>query len=280
MPFRLSRGGANVAAEVQRWQYFLLKHAVTQVGSVDGDFGPKSETATRIFQMAEGLAQSGKVDAATLNAAQAKGYTILPDTYYSDRGSVNWPPAPAGLSSPTNPWRNATFECFNFLKKPNSGDSIVIKGNCAGTKPDWIASNIIDLEAPEFSHLPGFPGYIRCHRLAGPKIGALLQAWKAADLLHLVISYGGAFEPRYIRGKAPAGGHGLMQSTNVDTLSNHAFGTAFDINATQNWIGTTPAICGRKGALRELVAAANANGLFWGGHFQHRLDGMHFEAAA
>jgi hypothetical protein len=31
MPFLLSRGGKNVPAEVQRWQYFLLKKGFTQV---------------------------------------------------------------------------------------------------------------------------------------------------------------------------------------------------------------------------------------------------------
>lgn len=46
MPFRLSRGGPNVIAEVQRWQYFLLRIGINQAGSIDGDFGLKTETAT------------------------------------------------------------------------------------------------------------------------------------------------------------------------------------------------------------------------------------------
>jgi hypothetical protein len=61
-------------------------------------------------------------------------------------------------------------------------------------------------------------------------------------------------------------------------LSNHAFGTAFDINVNWNRLGTIPALVGQKGSVRELVQIANNNGFYWGGHFT-RKDGMHFEIA-
>ena len=38
-----------------------------------------------------------------------------------------------------------------------------------------------------------------------------------------------------------------------------------------------PAICGRRGSVRELVEAANSLGIYWGGHFSTTKDGMHFE---
>ena len=62
------------------------------------------------------------------------------------------------------------------------------------------------------------------------------------------------------------------------TLSNHAFGSAFDINAAWNGLGVIPPLVGQKGSVRELVALANENGFYWGGHFPRR-DGMHFEIA-
>ena len=61
-------------------------------------------------------------------------------------------------------------------------------------------------------------------------------------------------------------------------LSSHAFGTAFDINARDNRIGATPALRGSRGSVRALVPLANAHGFYWGGHFEDRPDGMHFEA--
>ena len=84
-------------------------------------------------------------------------------------------------------------------------------------------------------------------------------------LISLVRSWGGSFVPRYVRGSA----------TN---LSNHAWGTAFDIDAEWNPRGALPVLRGRVGSVRELVPRAHELGFYWGGHFSRR-DGMHFEIA-
>jgi len=84
--------------------------------------------------------------------------------------------------------------------------------------------------------------------------------------LPLVISWAGAFYPRFIRGSS-------------SSLSNHSWGTAFDINAPQNWLGQQPAAEGKPGSLLRLVPIANKWGFFWGGHYNSRPDGMHFELA-
>jgi len=106
----------------------------------------------------------------------------------------------------------------------------------------------------------------------------LFAKWEADDLLHLILSYEGCFVPRYIRDSAPSGngGHGEKQSSAVGSLSNHSFGSAFDINFTDNQRKHVPALCGARGSVRELVESANAMGVFWGGHFNTQ-DGMHFE---
>ena len=49
-------------------------------------------------------------------------------------------------------------------------------------------------------------------------------------------------------------------------LSNHAFGSAFDINEKYNSLGSRPTLVGEKGSLRELVPIANRWGFYWGGH--------------
>jgi hypothetical protein len=82
----------------------------------------------------------------------------------------------------------------------------------------------------------------------------------------LVLTWEGSFAPRFVRG------------SNV-TLSNHAWGTAFDINYAWNTLGAQPALRGQKGSVRELVPIANEFGFYWGGHFKGRADGMHFEVA-
>jgi hypothetical protein len=80
-----------------------------------------------------------------------------------------------------------------------------------------------------------------------------------------VLSFAGGFEPRFVRGSRT-------------TLSNHSFGSAFDINAEWNARGHRPALVGEKGSTRELVPIAHDWGFWWGGHFS-TSDGMHFEVA-
>ena len=48
---------------------------------------------------------------------------------------------------------------------------------------------------------------------------------------------------------------------------------------TQNGLGKKPAMIGEIGCVRELVPIANECGFYWGGHFDKRKDGMHFEIA-
>jgi len=281
--FKLSKAGANVPAEVQRWQYFLRSRGISQVGKIDSHFGGNTETATKIFQMDQGLSANGRADEKTLLAAQTLGYKILKPNYYKKRSSLSWPPVPGGLKSPSNAWRNKLFHCFEFLQRKGhqrpDEESIVIKGDCAGTVPDWEDAYIFNFYDDRFKFVEGYPGYFRCHRKAAPNIKALLDVWEKESLLHLVINYAGCYVPRYKRGKAPhpKKGHGIKQSKDVSALSNHSFGSAFDICTTWNWLGATPAQCGQKGSVRELVEAANNAGFYWGGHYSGRKDGMHFE---
>lgn len=283
MPFRLTKGGANVPAEVQRWQYFLLKQEIPQVGVIDSGFGNKTEEATKIFQLKHGLPTNGKVDDRTLTKAEELGYTILPDDYYEERAGANFPRPPRNLESPDNRTRNRDFTCFKFIQRPLNqrpdAEAIVQKGTCDGRERDWVAAHIVEFDMPQLKFARGYRGRFGCHAKAADKFRALFAKWEVEDLLHLIISYEGCFVPRYKRNKAPpgSGGHGERKSSDVGELSNHSFGSAFDINFTDNQLGAVPAMCGRRGSVRELVAAANSLGIFWGGHFGSPKDGMHFE---
>jgi len=282
--FKLSRGGNNVPAEVQRWQYFLRRIGINQVGAIDADFGLKTETATKMFQVTQGLTANGKVAETTLEKAKVLGYSILPDNYYSIRAGTSFPSGPDDLDTPSNDSRNADFTCFKFLQKPLAQrpdkEAIVQKGNCADTEADWVAAHIVEISVPQLRFASGFSGMVRCHAKAAPIFRTLFEQWEEDDLLHLILSYSGCFVPRYKRDQAPAGtaGHGIKKSKDVSALSNHSFGSAFDINVSDNPFGGTPALCGRRGSTRELVASANKLNVYWGGHFSNK-DGMHFEIA-
>ncbi len=120
---------------------------------------------------------------------------------------------------------------------------------------------------PELIGVQGAPrdGKIWFHKQGTAQLTALWGAWAQAGLIDRVLVWGGAFVPRFIRGSSTV-------------LSNHSFGTAFDINMAQNGLGLEPARLGMKGCVRELVPIANKHGFYWGGHFSRR-DGMHFEIA-
>src|SRR5712671_6527624 len=286
MPFLLQRGGRNVPLEVQRWQYFLLKNKVAQTGAIDAQFGAKNEEATKIFQVLHALKPTGRLDEATLEIVKGLGYTVQPDDYYDDKKADKYPPRPKKISSPTNEDRNAALGCFKFKQLPlaNRGDKdeIVPLGSCNGKIPDWRKANIIDIDVPQLRFAVGYPGRVTCHSLVAPHILNLIAQWEKLDLLHLIRTFDGAYNPRYKRGKSPSpNGHGPKRSDQVSLLSNHAFGSAFDINADDNEYGTTPVICPQRGCTRELVKPANDLGFFWGGHFSSTSDqdGMHFEFA-
>jgi Putative peptidoglycan binding domain len=255
MPFLLARGAKNIITEVQRWQYFLLvERGITAVGSVDGGFGSQTEQATKLFQMQNAIPTTGKLDAQTLSVAQNLGYTVKPDDYYDKLIAQGFPKKPSNLSSPTNAARNKALTCFKFkqLAKPHrhDPDGIVITSSCDGSVSDWENKFIIRVAVPGLAHLPTFSGFMRAHSVVAPHLVALFDAWAQADLMHLFLTYEGAFVARYIRGGSPSdGAHGIKESKNVGNLSNHAFGSAFDVNATWNMRGTPSALPGEKGCV-------------------------------
>ena len=156
--------------------------------------------------------------------------------------------------------RAATFGGpFKWRRKPEPGnpENIVIAG-------DWEEENIVSVEVPQLAKIPG-NNFRRMgwNKRAVRQLVALWAAWEAAGLLPLVLSYEGSFVPRLIRGSTVS-------------LSNHAYGSAFDINYAWNQLGKVPAKRGTRGSVRELVPIAHEHGFFWGGNFS-RLDGMHFE---
>ena len=255
----LRRGSQG--ADVRRFQTFLIGQGHYS-GKADGDFGPATEKAVIAFQIRHGLPADGVVGNRTVGQAAVLGFVVTkdPDT---GRISASWPPKPANLKPLVGTaGRQALFGKFRYRSAPVSGnpENIVILG-------DWEEKNIVRCSLPQLVGVKGAPasGQIRFHRLAVPQLQRMFSEWEEAGLLDRVLEWSGSYVPRYIRGSRT-------------TLSNHAFGTAFDINVPWNGLGARPALVGQKGCVRELVEIANRCGFYWGGHFT-RLDGMHFEVA-
>lgn len=130
---------------------------------------------------------------------------------------------------------------------------------------DWQKKYLTSVVVPQLIGVSGAPknGRIFWHKHGVSQLLGFFSDVEKHGLGPLVLSWAGSWVPRYVRGSS-------------STLSSHAHGTAFDINAAWNPLKAKPALAGTRGSVIELVPLAQANGFFWGGHFS-RPDGMHFE---
>lgn len=242
--------------DVGKWQYFL-RGLNYYSGVVDDDFGNKTKLATIKFQKRFKLSADGVVGRKTYSKAIALGFGEIQDEDQS-KNSVNFPVKPD-----FNPLRGQEkeqlFGKIEYIPAPTHNNPEAIK-----ITNKFKEENIKMLKNPFLAKTCGGK-YTRqlfhkdCHY-------QLLQLWKDWDekgLLHLIKSYGGSYIARFIRGSRVH-------------LSNHSYGTAFDINMKWNRLGKIPALVGQEGSVRELVQIAEKWGFYWGGHFT-RKDGMHFE---
>lgn len=258
--FDVLRRGSKGSA-VKRWQNFLLGQGFNPKGT-DGVFGKDTATATRAFQAAHGLPETGETDNATLGQAALLGFQVASDDDPAKRGP-NFPPPPDFRPIASTAERQALFGRFAFRHRPLPGNFENIE-----ITDDWEARNLVSVPLPQLAGVTGAPASrrVRFHQLAAGQLVELWAAWDRAGLIDRVVSWHGSFVPRFQRGS-------------VTALSNHAFGSAFDINVDANKLGAIPALVGEPGCVRELVRLANKHGFYWGGHFQKRPDGMHFEVA-
>lgn len=212
------------------------------LGRIDGQAGPKTTEALLEFA----------VDA--MNIEEPEGVKTIP---------------PFAVMSAAD--RRRIFGTFRY--SPQQG---VRKGQSITIVDGWEDVNISRVFIPQLAGKPlfsedgqKFAGHARFHRLAARQ---LVDAWHAveqAGLLHLVLTVDGFFNPRFI-------------TSSTTALSNHAWGTAFDINAEWNGYGhkpAQPAQLGQKGYLLPLVEIFHKHGFYWGGNFASSCDAMHFEVA-
>jgi len=104
-----------------------------------------------------------------------------------------------------------------------------------------------------------------------------LRAEAAPKLIEMIRWWDANIEPVYTSGPN-AGTWGYAYRTirgYTTTLSNHASGTAIDINAPLHALGAEGTVAADK--IASLRAKAAALGLRWGGDYRGRKDEMHFE---
>lgn len=124
-------------------------------------------------------------------------------------------------------------------------------GGLVAPDAGWVSSHIETRTMPII-------GEMTCNKAIFPQLEAALEEIQGAGLADKIdpSQYAGCYYPRFI--------------ANTTTLSNHAFGTAFDINTAGNQRGTVGEID------RGVVAIFERWGFTWGGRWSW-TDPMHFE---
>lgn len=169
------------------------------------------------------------------------------------------------LTTLSNAARKLIFGEFVFRAEPQPGNPEHVQ-----IEEPWPSQHLVSVQIPQLPKRT-----IQIHKLIKWQFCGLWQAWQDAGLLPLVLSFDGAWASRFKRGRAlPSPPYG----TEAD-LSNHAWGTAFDINASYNPLGHAPLLASTHGSTVPLVPLAQKWGFAWGGNFHWRVDAMHFEVS-
>lgn len=233
------------------WQNFLVGSGIEPTLVATGTFDALTEGATKRWQVAAGLKGDGVVGPQSFSRAMMVGFNPLHDDHADENGQ-NWPVQPGDIKPLiSNESREALFGKFAYKPTGDVGEIVITD--------KWEGQNI------EKCHIPFNGGKdVRMNKKIIPQFLALWKAWSDASLLNRVLTWDGGFVPRFVRGSR----------TN---LSNHSWGTAFDINAEWNGLGKQGALKGEKGCIRELMVIAPQFGFFNGGWFKSRPDFMHFE---
>jgi hypothetical protein len=243
---------------VAQWQNFLRGQGYSI--EVIGVFDQPTFLATQAFQRKYKLDVDGLVGNQTLGKAGLLGLELV--NFASSQ--TDFPAKPSFPPLSGNSDRQALFGPLEFAPAPTSKNAEAIQ-----IINRWDRDNILRVVIPQLIGIPGAnsAGHVWFHKKAAAQLIALWAEWESQNLLNHVLSYSGDFVPRFVRGLA-----------HKQVLSNHAFGTAFDINYAWNKLGTEPAGRLMKGCVYPLVPLAHKHGFYWGGHFS-RKDGMHFEVA-
>lgn len=250
--------------EVAQFQE-LLRSLGFYKGSVDGDFGPIMLAAVIAYQKRKGVAKVGQPDGVigrlTWGEAIKGGHPALDEA--TPTGA--FPNLPSGVHAIGLSGSKALFGNFSFVPAPTKSNPEAVR-----ITDGWDKKNLVTVVVPQLITLGlSSSGKVTLNKLIAKQFLGLWDAWEKRGLLHHVISWDGAYVCRFIRGSRT-------------TLSNHAFGSAFDVNAAWNMRGTTGALPGKKGYLWPLVATAVEFGFFWGGWWGSENRGgtpdlMHFE---
>jgi hypothetical protein len=227
----------------------------------DGIFGKITEEAVKKWQQEKGLLVDGIIGPKTLDAMKKAGLKITDSATTTPTQNVPFPSKPSFPPLTSKAERDKLFGKIEYVQNPSLENPEGIR-----ITNGFETNNIVRVDLPQLAKATnGKYTAMRFHKDCAYQLRGFFQELEEKGLLDRILSYGGAYNARFIRGSK-------------SVLSNHAYGTAFDINMVWNPLGKQPSKFDEKGCVYEIVPVAHKWGFYWGGHFT-RLDGMHFEIA-
>lgn len=233
---------------VYRWQNFLRGQGFPV--TADGDFGKNTELYTKHYQANEGLEDDGVVGSITFKHAASDGFVLVREIAIIGK--------PAGAKALSSRARAELFGEIEYEHIPTEHNREKVE--CIN---GWNTENVKKVHIPELIPIKGSSD-VWFHVLGHEQLKRLFAELAEKGLLQDILSWGGSYCMRLIRGSKTR-------------LSSHAWASSFDINMSWNRLGRTPAPEGEKGSVVAIAEIAYKHGFFWGGHFNNRPDGMHFE---
>ena len=240
---------------VEQWEIFLCGQGLLRDKEVDTQYTVETVEATRRFQARYQLGFDGIAGNKTIGFAMANlGFEIF------ELSSPDFPAKPDGARPLTFEERQRLLGAITFTPAPTPDNPEAIR-----ITNDWKKKQLTQVPIPQLRGVHGASssGTVEFNRAVSRQLQALFADWEKEGLLGLLVSWGGTFAPRFIRGSRT-------------TLSQHAHASAFDINVPWNPLGARGALVGERGSTRELALTAYRHGFLWGGWFT-RKDPMHFE---
>jgi peptidoglycan hydrolase-like protein with peptidoglycan-binding domain len=258
--------------DVRRLQEYLNVELTASLVP-DGSFGGATKAEVLRFRTRFGLPASPTFDEQCFAVSGTRGFSKPAFDSAPAKGGTTWPKKPSGLSSPSGALMQQKCGTIDFVWTPAPGnpEHITVTNSFAANHIETVdIPQLRNCVVPLGSGVTKTDGRIRFHKNHVGRLRDLFAAWEDAKLIDHILTFDGSFVQRLKRGS---------KSGTVANLSNHSWGTAFDINAAWNPRGHHAALMGDRGCVRDMVAIAHAHGFFWGGHFG-TIDGMHFEVAA
>lgn len=237
--------------QISLWQTYLRGRNPYSCVVVNGVYDSQTQQETRETRDVFGLS-SGEIDDVLIECATKDGFVGFNEYVVKQQQTLS----PLIYND-----RLKLFGVFSFQATPQKGNPEAIK-----IDESWVKHNITTINISQLIGKKGCStGNIAVNRLCVKQFVDFFNLVEKAKLISRIITFDGSWNPRFVRGSSTY-------------LSNHAWGTAFDINAGYNPLGTIPKNIGQQGSVVELLDIATQCGFAWGGNMK-RPDGMHFEIA-